>query len=272
MIGRLPTRILRSPANAISLTLGVAFILLICSGCDRLPAAAVKQLRQSHDAYRHKQYSAADRYASRVITTHAASPDTAEAYYLRGLAALRQDRGGNARRDFEAGLRLSDRPELIALLHAQIGNLEFEQQHYEQAVALYRQAEHDLPSNPPSDRILLRYGISLQRTGRFRDARRVFAGVMLNYPGRPAAASAKAKAVWMEDYHSIQCGVFSTEGAARAASKRLRDGGFDASSWRETVNGKRRYVVRAGQYRMYADAKAALAGVRQQVADAFVVP
>lgn len=256
----------------VGLVAGVAVASLAGGGCHRLPEAAVRQIRQAHQAYRHRQYARCERLASPVIAAHAAEPDTAEAYYLRGLARLRTDRKQAAKTDFEKGRRLTDRAELKALLHAQLGNLEYEAGQYERAAGHYRMAEADLPPHPPSDRVLLRYGMSLQRSGRFREGKRVLARLLLRFPSGRPADQARRKVTWPHDYHRVQCGVYSKAETARAAARRLSDRGVPASSWRQTRNGKTRYVVQAGRYRTYPEARRALEEIRPIVPDAFIMP
>ncbi len=253
---------------------GAAFTAaaLALAGCDRLPASAVKQIRQGHDAYQRRNYAAAQQRLSPVISAHASKPDAAEAYYVRGLARLKAGQDGPARKDFLAGLRVTDRPELRALLNAQLGNLAYEANQYESAAGRYRQAQAQLPDRPPTDRVLLRYGISLQRCGRFREAKLVLADLLTRFPTGEAATEARRRAGWVGEHYAIQCGVYSKRANAEASARKLRGKGVDASAWRETRNGSTRYVVRSGRYSRRADAERALPRVRRFISDAFVVP
>ena len=247
-------------------------IAITMAGCDRLPASAVKQIRQGHDAYRQQNYVRARHLLSPVISAHPTAPDVGEAYYVRGLARLKGRQVEQARQDFLAGLRVTDRSELRSLLHAQLGNLAYEAGQYESAANHYRRARPDLPDHPPSDRILLRYGIALQRCGRFREGKLVLADLLTRFPSGPAAAEARRRVGWVGDYYSIQCGVYAQQANAEATARRLRAKGVTASAWRETRNGSTRYVVRAGRYARRANAKRALPQVRRVIPDAFVVP
>ena len=265
-------RCLRGARLPSSRMVAVVAVSLVASGCQRLPGPAVRQVRQAHQAYRHRQYARCERLVSPVIAAHATEPDTAEAYYLRGLARLRADRKQAARADFEKGRTIADRAALAALLHAQLGNLEYETGNYERAAAFYRVAEHDLPSRPPSDRVLLRHGISLQRSGQFREAKQVLAGLILRFPSGRPAVEARRKVTWPHDYHCVQCGVYSKAESAQAATRQLGGQGVRATSWRQTRNGKTHYVIRAGRYRTYAQAERGLVNIRPLVPDAFIVP
>jgi tetratricopeptide (TPR) repeat protein len=249
--------------------LGAGFAI---AGCDRLPASAVTQIREGHQAYQQQNYAGAQQRLSSVIAAHPTQPDIAEAYYVRGLAALKRGQTEQARQDFLAGMRLVERPDLRALLQAQLGNLAYESGLYEAAVVRYQKAEPDLPERDPTNRILLRYGISLQRCGRFNDAKLVLADLLTRFPHGPVAADARRRAGWVGDHYAIQCGVYARQPNAQSTARQLRSKGVKASAWRETRNGSVRYVVRAGKYARRSDAERALPAIRRIIPDAFVVP
>ena len=254
------------------LALCVLLLPVAGTGCDRLPAPAVTRIRQGHHAYQRGDYARVQRLLSPVIAAHAERPDVGEAYYVRGLARLKAGQAKAAANDFQAALRVADRSELKALLHAQLGNLAFEDGQYESAARHYRRAAPNLPDRSPTDRVLLRYGVSLQRAGRFRQAKLVLADLLTRFSSGPAAAEARRKLTWIGHYYSIQCGVYSNQANAQATARKLRAQGLQASAWRETHNGSTRFVVRAGRYTRRADAERALPNVRQTIPDAFVVP
>jgi tetratricopeptide (TPR) repeat protein len=245
---------------------------LATAGCERLPVSTVKQIREGHQAYQQQNYAGAGHRLSAAIASYPSHPDIAEAYYVRGLTRLKGGQTEQARQDFLAGLRLAERPELRALLQAQLGNLAYESGLYEAAVARYRQALHGLPERAPTDRVLLRYGISLQRCGQFREAKLVFADLLTCFPHGAVAADARRRAGWVGDYYAIQCGVYAQQPNAQATARQLRAKGVKASAWRETRNGSIRYVVRAGRYAHRADAERDLAEIQRIIPDAFVVP
>jgi tetratricopeptide (TPR) repeat protein len=250
----------------------VAIIGVAAGGCETFPGAAARQIRQAHQAYQYRQYARCEGLVGPVIAANADRPATAEAYYLRGLSRLRTSQKKAGRADFEAGLRIAQRADLIALLHAQLGNLEYEAGNYRRAAGYYQRAEPSLPPHPPSDRVMLRHGISLQRSGRFREAKPILGKLILRFPSGRPAEQARRKVTWPHDYHCVQCGVYSKANSAKTAARRIRERGVKASSWRETRNGKTRYVVRAGEYRDYQAAQRGLRQIRAVVRDAFIVP
>ncbi len=247
-----------------------AAIPLGLAGCDGATPQSVKQIEQAHAAYRAQRYDDTERLATQVAARAPDSPTAAEALYLRGLARLARGRKSEARNDFQAGLDRARRKDLVGLLHAQLGTMDYDAGAYARAADHFRAAESELPDRPPSDEMLVRYGVSLQRIGRMDEARRVFGRVVARYGNRPAGEEARRKLDWKRDYFSIQCGAFSQEKLAYEAVQRLRTQGVSAEV--DTGYGASNYIVLAGRYRTYDDASGALPAVRRAASDAFIVP
>lgn len=250
----------------------VALSLAAPAGCTMLPEPAVRQIRSAHEAYKARQFDRAARMLSPVIRKHPDTPEIAEALYLRGLCNVRLRRRAAARTDLEKALLRSQRPDLTAFIRAQLGNLAFDQGKYTQAAALYAQAEDNLPPRAPTDQILYQYGLSLQRSGRFTDARFAFARVFTEFPTRPYAGPARRKYKWGHKYFTVQCGAFTKIQSARELANELKQQGFKARIIREVRDGAGLYVVQAGKYRTYAKAVTAAHGMRGVVHDVFIVP
>jgi len=252
--------------------LAAAVAAAAAGGCERLPVSAVQQIRQANDAYLHGQLTRGEQLLNPVIARYPDQPDVAEAYYLRSLCRTVTDRREEARSDLRTGLGMADRPELVGLMRAQLGNLEYEAGRYDEAARQYSQARPYLPLRPPTDRVLLRYGISLQRSGQYSAARRMLLELLARFPIGPTTNDAQTRLAWPHDFHSVQCGVFTKADSAQAAARDLRDRGLAATSWQERGGENVRYVVRTGRYPTYAEAEAALPQVRALVPDAFIVP
>jgi len=258
--------------SRLGLAAGGLLVLAAGSGCTRLPGPAVQQVRDAHQAYQRRQYARCEQLLDPVITRHRREPDVAEAHYVRALCRLQSGQAASARQDLEAGLAVADRPELRGLLQAQLGNLEYEAARYAQAAGHYRRARPRLPERPPTDRVLLRFGESLQRSGRFAEAKRIFAELILDYPNSAAARQARGKISPPGGAFSVQCGAYSRRQYADRAVDKLRRAGVTARVWQEQRRGVSRYVVRTGPYQTHDEASKALARIRAHVPDAFVVP
>jgi tetratricopeptide (TPR) repeat protein len=242
------------------------------SGCAALPGPAVRQIREADDAYNAQRYAEADKILSPVIDDYLASPDIAEALYLRGLCRLRTARPVEAQADLEAALERSQRPDLTDRLHTQLGNLEYNQERYNRAVGYYEDSYRDLPNRPPKDRVGLQYGVALQRLGRFGEARGVFNDVATRFANTDFGAEARRKAGWTHDYFTIQCGVYREIGGAHRLAQTLKDKGIDALAVPEDGASSKLYMVRVGRYRTYTAARQALPAVQRVQRDAFIAP
>jgi len=246
--------------------------LAMLSACGQMPAGAVGQIEQADGLVRSGQYDVAARLCTRVITDYPAHADTAEALYLRGMCFLYQGRVGPARSDFQAGLRLAKRPDLVSLLYAQLGNIDFSAEAWSSAAEQYRRAMPNLPRRAPSDRVLYQYAVALQRAGRFDEARPVFTRLLGEHAGSRYAEPARSKRAWSLDYFMIQCGSYSDIGRANEAASELRRRGIEALAIPGASGGSRLTAVRAGKYATYTAAAEDLGRIRAAVPDAFVLP
>lgn len=246
--------------------------IFLAGGCNELPASDVRRIKQAHQAYRLARYSESDRLTTAVIRDYSDKPDTAEAYYLRGISRLKQARRLEAEPDLHAALRLCRRRTLEVLLYMQLGNLAFQDGAYRRAAKLYRRAMDDLPSKVAVHEVWYRYGVSLQRSGDFAGARAALRRAMVGRVSSTMRKDAVRKISWKHDYFTVQCGAFSQMRSARAVAETLRRQGIDAVAPRQNEAGSLSYVVHAGRYRDYASARAALPAVRRVQADAFIVP
>lgn len=242
------------------------FVLAI-GGCTSLPPDAAKQVNQGKAAFDGGRYADCDRTLTAVLNVHSANPAAADAFYYRGLARTQLRQRDPARRDLDSAARLAKDPALRALAHAQLGNLDFDDQRYGDAIRHYRAARPDLPASAPIDRILYQYGVALERTGASAESRQIFAELTQKYPSSPFAVQAGSRRGGANVF-SIQCGVFNRGDLAQQAAGRLRGQGFDAT----VVPDGGSFKVRVGRYRTYAEASAQLPRVRRVQPDAFIVP
>lgn len=244
----------------------------LAAGCNHLPESAIQQIRQADQAYRLANYRGSEQLAAAVIRDHSHKPDTAEAYYLRGISGLQQGHRKAAVGDFRSALRLCRRRELESALCVQLGNLALDDRAYASAAGFYGRAVDDLPANVPADQVWYRYGLSLQRGGYFVRARDAFRRVVADTPSSPVRGSALRKMAWPHDYFTVQCGVFSRPNSAAAVVAKLRRQGIRAVTSRLDRRDSPRYAVHAGRYRNYASASEALSAIRRIQSDAFLVP
>lgn len=222
--------------------------------------------------YRQEHFAEAEGAATRVIGREGTRPGAAEAFYIRGCARMHLHRAVEAQADFQRAVELSKRRDLTARARAALGSLAADNRRYEEACDQFAAAVDELPARPPLDEILYRYGLSLQRVGRWREARRVLGQIIRKFRGRPVEEPARRLFSWPDDFFSIQCGAFGRRSNAEKLVGRLRDAGWDATVRTEIRAGQGVYLVRVGRYQTYAQARAELARAQDVQPGAFVVP
>jgi tetratricopeptide (TPR) repeat protein len=242
------------------------------AGCGGVPASALRQVSEAQTAAAGGRYARAEQLVDPVIRAHGRKRQTATAYYVRGLCRIQSGARAGAREDFDSALRLSQDAELSALVEAQLGNMAFDDGDYSAACLHYEKAAPRLPHSAPSDRVLLQYGIALQRSGRFDEADRKYAQLIESYPNSPHLAAAHAKQAWDGAYFAIQCGAFGQQASAQALAASLHSRGLKSSITAEERGGSRLFMVRVGRFPSYADAARLLARVRAVAPDAYIVP
>ena len=252
--------------------LGVTLSAFATAGCAQAPPAAIKQIEQARMRVSGGDYAGGEQLLSPVIANYASEPGIAEAYYLRGQCRLASGRRDDADDDFKKGLVIADDRALQVWLEVQLANMAYDDNNYERARFLYELAADDLPNRAPSDRALYQYGVALQRTQRFAEARRVFEQVYRKFPSSKYAPHARRKQSWTDEFFTVQCGVFSQLDRAHQRAAELREKGINALAVPDPDRPRERYMVRVGRFRTYAQAEQTLEQVKPYQADAFVVP
>jgi len=247
--------------------------LLFTAGCASISGADRQLLLSASQDYQRGKHSTASHSLDAFLSKHPNAPESAEAYYLRGLCRAQQDRPGPALADLQNGLRLSRRPDLTARIHAAAGSLHFDAGAYAQAAYHFASWRRSLPKDERlGEEILYRHAASLQRDGRWDEARDRFDELLKLYPAGPRSADARRRRDWSSDAYSIQCGAFSRKASALTLVKRLKDAGFDARLTPEPRGEVSLQMVLVGRYPEYGDACAALPLVQTVAPDAIVVP
>ncbi len=241
-------------------------------GCEGVPPGGREMLARANTAYARGDYAAGNASAGEFLRRFASSVGAGEAYYLRGLCRVRLGQHDAARADFAAGAAIADRPELKAYCQAMLANLAYDRGEIDAALAGYAASVPYLPARPPTDEILFRYGVCLQRTGRWEEARHVFSRLLDEFATSREADAARSRFAWRHDYFAIECGVFRHVGEANRAAGRLRDLGLDTSVEFVRLDGQAAWRVLSGRYPTYNEAADGLARVRAIEPQARIVP
>jgi tetratricopeptide (TPR) repeat protein len=247
-------------------------ILMAAPGCGELPASAWRELGEAKTDYLDQDYPAATNRLDRFLQAYPKHKDAAEGYYLRALCRVRMSEKPGALEDVQQCIRVSQDEALRAKGHAMAASLLYETGRTRAAIEHFARAVGRLPEQPPTDLARYRYGVCLQREGRWKEARLQFAAVFQRYPGSDLAPNARQMHDWPHDHFSIQCGAFRDEAGAKRVAGDLKKAGLRARVETRPRRGERLYMVFAGRYPMFDQARDAVRRVQRHVQDALIVP
>ncbi len=249
-------------------------LLVSLAGCQQLTVEARQDLEQGAHAYNMGRYAQARSTLNRFIDANQQYPEVAEAYYIRGLCHLKRNMRTEAQRDFLAAIERSSRLDLTMRAKAALGVMAYDDDNYSSAVRYYEDAIQWLTDLREFDDHLLRYGISLQRTGKWEQAAHQFSRILHEFADGSAAKTARYMLGWNRPYFTVQCHALSSAEAARKEVARLRALGLQAEQQLDTRHGKAMYLIQVGRYKTYNEAQQAAVRIRRVagVEKAKVVP
>ncbi len=252
---------------------GLVMASVAClAGCATLPPTERQMLIDASRNYTRGEIGTASKSLDRIIRDYDQSAEIAEAYYLRGLCRASAGQEAAATDDFERAITRSQRADLIAQSKASLASLAFQRGDFAKAARLYRESVGELRDVPPTDEILYTAGLAMQRAGDWQNAGFQFARILNRFRARPVAADARRMVAWRHPYYAIQLGAYrDTEKAAKAVQA-FRKQGFDPSQEYLPRGGESLWIVMAGRYQTYADARGALAKLRQREPQATIIP
>jgi len=245
------------PGRTVRLTLALplAAALILAAGCG-FPA-----VHEDRAAF-------SDGYAAFEAGKWQRAVDSFDAYLgtapesARGEVRLRNREA--ARTDFQQAVDAKPPQPVAAYAEIALGNLYYEEGNDQRAVECYAEAIKTPPKDMPLDQVLLRLGVSLQRTGRWAAADRYFGHLVDRYPGTPAAVEA-ARRIHATAF-TVQTGAFSSMITAQEELNRLRARGFDGRLTKTLRGSQQLYAVQVGRFAAYP---AAAATARQLVLAGF---
>lgn len=241
------------------------------TGCAGLPESGRQQLLAAYGRYRDKDFQGARAVLDVYLDVYPARHESAEAYYLRALCHAQTSQRDRATGDARSCIRYAREPDLRTKAHAMAGSLLFEAGNTSEALRHYAAAMR-MPERPPKDLLRFRYGVCLQREGRWRQARLEFAAVFQRYPDSNLAGRARRAYDWPHDYFSIQCGAFRDKAGGRELVDKLKRGGMKVRLETRPRRGEMLYMVYSGRYPMYEQAQTALRRAQRPIPDAVIVP
>lgn len=247
-------------------------VLLAVGGCAGLTPQQQAWLASGEQAYQQRHFDRAITTLSQFIASAAGRPEVARALYVRALARARTGQRVEARQDLLRCVQTATDPDLRWRAYSVLGTLDYEDGRWDSAARAYAGAAETAPPRPPTDLILFRFGVCLERSGRWAAAREPFRRIVTEFPRSSAARDAQRRLQINADHFAVQCGVFGELRNAQSRAIELERQGISAYVRREPRNGVFKHVVLVGHFSTYEQAKHELARVKAYVPDAVLWP
>lgn len=253
-----------------ALLLSTLCLSLAGIGCGGpVPASSAALLTNGQAAYEHGDDKAAVALTDRFLQAFPGAQEAGEAYYIRGLARCRQGDPAGGEQDFRQAILLTRRPELAGRARLAIGLLAEGRGDQAGAAAAYLTALDGLSLvERPSDQVLFRLGVLLQRQGQWEQADGRFDRLLYLFPQSPYATQASQRIrarLW-----TIQAGVSADRRAAIAQARELSSAGL-AARVAMICPEPLLYAVQVDRYDTCAQAEANLPAVQKVRPNAIVV-
>lgn len=258
----------------------LAAIALFMTGCaNELTREQKAQLFAGESAYSRKEYPRAVDELSKFLASVKDRPEVGRAQYVRGLAEARQERRGDAQRDFRAAAAGKD-ADAAWRAKFMLGVIAFEDEQWQEAAAQFEAVRREATGKrvegvgdaPSLDAGMYRLGISYERLGRWEDSRRMLTSLTREHPQSRYAEEARRRLALGAHAYSVQCGAFANSTNAEKLQRDLRARGLNAVVRNERRDSGVYSVVLVGEYSTFAEAKRQLATIRPNVPDARLWP
>lgn len=259
--------------NRISI-LTLCISLAVFAGCEGGLTRDQKEfLWNGEDAYARKQYATAITSLSQFVSMVPDRPETAKAYYVRGLSYAQIAKRTEAFNDLRRVLQVEKAdPDLIWRSYVTLGTLAYEDGEWDTAYNTLNAAAQRMPNMEPRDVVLFRMGVSLERLGRWAESKAVFEDLVRSFPNSNQATASRRRLELDASNFAVQVGLFQEQRNAEIHAANLQKQNLAAYIRRELRENRAVFVVLIGKYSTYAETVRALGDIKSKVPDAVIWP
>ena len=258
--------------------LTITFAALLASSCVTQPPRPEKRsfdsplLQFGYDRFLAGEFDdAADAFSALILLT--SDPELQnEALYRRALSYIKLTRFQDAEADLLAVLDRTRRESLKADALRALGDALLAQGKFRLAVDAYSRVLARHPDQVPRDEVLYRLAIAHIRQGNGYEALPYLEDVSAHFPDSLFAEIARDITAHASTGMAVQFAVFSDRTAADVFTQNLRTKGVDPRIEPISRDKKPLFAVRAGNYRNWQEATAAVAGLRARNINSIVFP
>lgn len=246
--------------------------VVLLGGCQTLSERQRLLLADGERAYNQQRYATSVQHLSRFLAEAGQVPETARAYYVRGMSQALLGRRIEAYADLDRAARQPQDADIAWRASAAQGVLFFEDENWARAAECLGRAVATMPQVAPLDALLFRLGLCHERMGRWLDAQQPYQRIVTQFPTGRYASQAERRISLQAGHFAVQAGVFSEPSHAERVVTELRADGLPAFVRREARDGATYNVVIVGRYDSYDEATRMLARVRGYVPGAQLWP
>ncbi len=255
------------PVAAIVATLG------LMAGCATpMPhnMSTTASLSHGYQAYQQGHFISAENIARSYITADSTGKNIAEAYYLAAIAEEHQDELALAAQDYRAAIAHSQRPDLLGKSYKALGDISYIMARFNRAAENYKKFMAIEPAAAPDERMLYRFGVSLQNSGHWTGARQYLDQLIASFPNSQLAKNALLRLSM--NHFALQFGAWNNSPAAWRQVAGLQARGVGATVVPQMIGGHTLFLVQGGVYSTYGAALAARQLAAVQAPQVIVVP
>ncbi len=251
-----------------------AGLLLLLTGCaNRLTEQQQMWLARGQERYERKDYVRAIDPLNRFLSEVNEGPEFAQALYIRGMSNAQAGRRPQAYSDLRRCATTPTETDITWRAYIVLGTLHFEDEQWSQAAQSLQAAARRMPADPPKDFVLFRIGLCQERIGQWGATSRFYAEITRTFTSGPYVKAAQRRLQLNANHFAVQCGAFRERVNAENLQTDLNRKGLDAYIREETRGRTAMYIVLAGRYADYDDARGQLALVKKHfVSDALLWP
>ena len=229
----------------------VIFLALIVSLLSGQIKSSAATLEEAELLFLGENYPAVIEECEKFLSSSSRSRFKDEAYYLMGVAFLKEKMFDEARKNFEIVISNYPKSDVVDDAYLNLADAYLLEGDIDKALSLYEEILSKYEKSPVSSFALFGLGRCYQSKGRWEEARSYFQKVIKDYP-LSFEAELASDILKDEFYFTVQVGSFINEKNANNLCYELKEKGYDAyiSEIQEPANfvNNKHYRVRVGKF------------------------
>lgn len=238
----------------------LCLILYLFTSC---PVFAVESLDTVRILLLQNDTNGTIKECQRIISSTNDKELISQAYYIMGLALLKELRPSEARSNF--GIILNEFKDTNIVNYARVGIADsyFQEQNFQNAYLEYKNLLSRYPPVSFKNTLQFKLARCLVKLGRWQEAKELFNRIKTEYP---LSFEADLSGNVLDEnlfYFTVQVSAFKERDRAQSLCEKLKQKGYDAFIYRITKDSSTYYRVRVGRFNSQEEAKATAEKLKQ---------